>query len=189
MNTPAHAILNLAVLGRETPGQTVAILVGAVLPDAPMFLFFVWESFVLGTSQPSIWGDAYFRDSWQGFFDVFNSIPLWTLAMVVAWWARWDAGRVLCASATMHCFLDLPLHHDDSHRHFLPFSEFRFASPVSYWDPAHFGAVGAFGEVIVVWVGGAILWRRHPRRAARVVLAALALLSFFGYVGFYVLWG
>jgi len=35
----------------------------------------------------------------------------------------------------LHALFDFPLHHDDGHRHFWPFSEFRFDSPVSYWDP------------------------------------------------------
>jgi hypothetical protein len=185
MNTPAHAILNLTVLGRDAPQRTLPLFVGAVLPDAPMLVFFTWETLVLGTPQSVIWGEAYFRDGWQDFFDLFNSIPLLLLAMLLCWRFQFEWGRWLFASALVHCFFDLPLHHDDGHRHFLPLSGFRFASPVSYWDPAHHGAIAAFGEVVVVCVGSAVLWKRHEHPAARSVLALAALASLVGYGVFY----
>ena len=59
------------------------------------------------------------------------------------------------AAALLHLTFDLPFHHDDAHPHFWPFSDWRFTSPLSYWDPAHDGGVIALAEVglAVVLIG------------------------------------
>ena len=59
------------------------------------------------------------------------------------------------AAALLHLTFDLPFHHDDDHPHFWPFSDWRFTSPLSYWDPAHDGRVIALAEVglAVVLIG------------------------------------
>lgn len=187
MNTPAHAILNLVVLGQDAPKRTLPVFVGAVLPDAPMFVFFFWQTLVVGAPQSEIWGEAYFRAGWQDFFDVFNSIPLLIVAIFLCWRFQFEWARWMFASALMHCFFDLPLHNDDAHRHFLPLSDFRYASPVSYWDPAHYGGLAALGEVVVVCVGAAVLWRRHSSPGVRAALGVTALLSIVGYAAFYLM--
>ena len=50
------------------------VLAGAVIPDLPMFAFYLWERLVSGASEQAIWGRLYFRPGWQDFFDGFNSI-------------------------------------------------------------------------------------------------------------------
>lgn len=57
MNTPAHAILNLAVLGREQRHhQAAPILAGAIVPDLPIVGFYAWQKMVvvLGASY-ALW--------------------------------------------------------------------------------------------------------------------------------------
>jgi len=56
----------------------------------------------------------------------------------------------------IHAVLDLPVHHDDAHRHFFPFSNYRFMSPISYWDPKHYGNIVALVEQLLVF--GATLY-------------------------------
>ena len=51
------------------------------------------------------------------------------------------------ASALIHLFCDLPVHHDDAHRHFLPLTDWRLASPLSYWDPNHYGHIFLWFEL------------------------------------------
>ena len=71
----------------------------------------------------------------------FNSIPL-MLMLIAAGYFLGSRSSVLVltgASALLHLCCDFPFHHDDAHRHFLPLTNWRFASPVSYWDPRHFG--------------------------------------------------
>jgi len=175
MNTPAHCIVNLLLLDRGPfRGRGVPILLGSLVPDAPMVLFYLYEKLIAGTAEKVIWSERYFLPGWQNFFDLFNSIPI---ALVVVLIARWRKAWGWCAfglSVIVHCLGDLPLHHDDGHRHFYPFSSWRFESPISYWDPAHFGQYVALLEISAVVLGCVALVRRYPSKWARGMVAAVA---------------
>ena len=84
-------------------------------------------------------------------------------------------------SVLLHCGVDLALHHDDAHRHFFPLSDWRYASPVSYWDPRRLGRLGALLEVCSVIGGSFVLARRGQRSAPGLALAGLSAL----YLGAY----
>jgi hypothetical protein len=128
--------------------DAVAVTTGAILPDVTMFLFYGYQK-LIGSSEGDIWGQLYFLDHWQYFFDVFNSIPIALVLLSVATWFSCRWGQLLMLSAIVHMLFDLPLHHDDGHRHFLPISNWRFESPVSYWDPKHFGMIVAPMEFVL----------------------------------------
>ncbi len=188
MNTPAHAIMGLALLGRTGErGRDAAILAGSLLPDLPMFGFFIYQRFVLDNPQRQIWDIEYFRAGWQLLFDLFNSIPLAGLGLGLAIWLRRTRTTAFFGAVLIHCVVDLALHHDDGHRHFLPLSEFRFESPVSYWDPAHYGLFGAGLEGMVLVGAGAVLWTRYEHPAARWAVLILCALHGLGYGAFYLL--
>jgi hypothetical protein len=77
MNTPAHIVLNLLCLGRRDEGQLIApVIIGAILPDAPMFVFYFVEKVLRNTPEPIIWSKSYFETHWQNLIDLFNSVPL-----------------------------------------------------------------------------------------------------------------
>ncbi len=140
-----------------------------------MFLFYAIEK-ARGVAESVIWGERYFDAGWQTFFDLFNSLPLIGLGAVVAWrlgTARWLA---LLLSMGLHCLFDLPLHRDDAHRHFFPLSDWRFESPVSYWDPSSGGYFVSLAEIALVLVGSVVLWRRLPRAGHRWLVAGVAVL-------------
>lgn len=59
-----------------------------------------------------------------------------------------------------------------AHRHLFPLSDWRFASPVSYWDPAHHGDVFLAAEADLVALGGLVLLRRRAPPAWRPLGAA-----------------
>ncbi len=159
MNTPAHAIINL-LLFRKSAREThaVAIVAGALLPDAPMLVFYLWAR-LSGMSERTIWHDGYYDPGWQALFDAFHSFPLLGLAWLLAWRARMRALSLFFASMVMHSLFDFPFHHNDAHRHFWPLSDFRFLSPISYWDPAYYGQYVSVLELLVVVAGGAWLLR------------------------------
>ncbi len=70
MNTPAHLMLNLGLLGRNKPrSQQVAVLAGAILPDVPLFVFYFWEKVWRALPEPVIW-EQYFDARWQIVFDL-----------------------------------------------------------------------------------------------------------------------
>ena len=178
MNTPAHAVINLLLLARK-PGQNTShkrsatIIAGALLPDLVIIVFYAWH-LMLGTPESQVWSVEYYRPIWQAWIDSFNSIPLIGLAMLISWKTRQYLLLVFFSSMLLHVFGDLPLHHDDAHRHFFPFSDWRFASPVSYWDPAHHGQWASLVEFTgVLAAAGFMYWRyallRHWVAATTVV--------------------
>ncbi len=185
MNTPSHCILNLAILDQGSlKGCTWPIFFGSWLPDAAIFLFYGWAK-AIGLPEAAIWNEAYYASAWQSIFAIGNSIPLALLGLgLFLWWRRlgWAA---LFASALLHQLEDLPLHHDDAHQHFWPFSDYRFVSPVSYWDPAEFGRYGALAELTLALVASFILWRRVRSRRVRGALILINGLYLVGYWQFY----
>ena len=131
MNTPAHIAVSIFVW-RHEPGWrgACAVTFGAILPDAPMFGFYAYQKFT-GSSERLIWSTLYFEEHWQTFFDVFNSIPIALACLLVAVACRRPLAVILLASVLLHLVCDLPLHHDDAHRHFWP-HPWRYQSPFSY---------------------------------------------------------
>jgi hypothetical protein len=72
---------------------------------------------------------------------------------------------------------DLLLHHEDAHAHFWPFSDYRFASPVSYWNPAYYGQIASTLELLLVSAASFWTWRHLKTRwgKALLVLAVTSL--------------
>jgi len=185
MNTPGHSILNLAILGRaRRPGTVWPILLGSWLPDAALFVFYGWAK-LRGMPESVIWREAYYTPAWQDIFAIGNSMPLALMGLALSRWRGWSAGMALFASILLHHAGDLPLHHDDAHRHFWPLTDFRVISPISYWDPAHFGSLGALLEVLLVLLASVLLWRWVRPRLGRGLMVLTNLLYGLYYVSFY----
>lgn len=183
MTTPAHAILNLLVLPREDRGGRplwLPIALGAIAPDATMFGFYAYQKLIAGTPESTIWNDLYFRPEWQVVFDIPHSWPLMALGLWMAW--RMASAPWLCffASMMLHGLGDFLLHNDDAHRHFYPLSDYLFMSPVSYWDPQHYGQIVAPLEALLVVVGSIVLYRASESRSARSLLGVLGGLYLLG---------
>ncbi len=157
MNTPAHAIVNLLLFRKKTrESQTLAIVTGALAPDVPMVVFYIWSR-LAGRTEQVIWRHDYFDPGWQSVFDAFHSFPVLGLAWLAAWRAGWSSTCAFFGSMFLHACFDFPVHHADAHRHFLPLSDWRFLSPISYWDPAWHGQVVGAIEFLSVLAGGAWL--------------------------------
>ena len=170
MHTPTHMLLSSAVFSRgRYRDYWPWIILGALLPDLPMFGFYAYYK-LLGTPESLIWGELYFLPSWQNFFDVFNSIPLAAALALAAHYLKRSALVALALSLLLHLAFDLPLHNDDAHRHFFPFSDWRFISPLSYWDSAHHGSWVRWVELalslVCLWL---LLLPRQQQRVWRVV--------------------
>lgn len=184
MNTPAHVVLGGVVLGHGAwRRHWLAISGGALAPDAPMLLFYLVERLGRGAPERLIWSELYFDPGWQGFFDVFNSVPLFALLALVAWRLGSSAALAFFAAAALHCLTDLPLHREDAHAHFLPFSDWRFVSPVSYWDPRHGGRLFVALELLGTLTGALVLARRDEPRGWRAV-GLVTLACYLGFIAF-----
>ena len=185
MHTPAHVAASLLIWRKAANWkETLAVIAGAILPDASMFLFYGYQK-LIGSTEHEIWSKLYFQDSWQLFFDVFNSIPIF---LVLAIFAHFTGRRILflvVASAFVHVLCDFPLHNDDAHRHFLPLTHWRFNSPVSYWDPKHFGVYTIIVELLFAVSSSFYLavgdFKRSVRVTAGCVLGLYALVFLAGF--------
>lgn len=186
MNTPTHLILNAVLiekwLGQEGPtSRWLPISVGALIPDLPMVVFYLYQRLARGQSEKRIWSELYFEPNWQVFFDVFNSFPLTALAAWIAWKFERTGWLLVFASMALHSLFDFPVHREDAHAHFFPLTNWHFMSPVSYWDPEHFGFTLALAEIGVVLLGGVWLMRRS---AAWMWVAAATMGATILFVGF-----
>ncbi|MGF1536413.1 MAG: hypothetical protein ACFB4J_08025 [Elainellaceae cyanobacterium] len=189
MNTPAHVVLNLLFIGRQDSTTVLLpVAIGGILPDLPIFLFYGVEK-LKGTPERVIWRQAYYEPGWQNFIDLFNSIPLVMLGLGLALWMGSQSSVLLFASMMLHFAGDLPLHHDDGHRHLFPLSNWRFESPVSYWDPNHYGGIVTVIEVLAVIVGCALLLTCYHSWACRLALIGVGSLYIAYFVYAVTVWG
>ncbi|MFG6098842.1 hypothetical protein SPB21_26585 [Leptothoe sp. ISB3NOV94-8A] len=195
MNTPSHVILNLALLGHRSRSHlNPSIFWGALVPDLAMFGFYGWAKLIVQMDEATIWREAYYEPFWQTIFDVGNSIPLALLVIALALWVGrrypvWQPLSLgvifLAASVILHCLGDLPVHVDDGHRHFWPFSNFRYESPISYWDPDHHGGIVALVEFLLVMVASIRVWQLLQSRWVKGLLLVSNGLMWVIYAGFY----
>ncbi len=79
-------------------------------------------------------------------------------------------------SALLHSVIDFLVHREDAHMQFWPLTEWRFVSPVSYWDPAHYGNWFSLFEAALGLVMAVMLFRRYRNVLARIALAIAILL-------------
>ncbi|MBS0017865.1 MAG: hypothetical protein KFF72_16210 [Arthrospira sp. SH-MAG29] len=151
MNTPSHGIINLALLANSShPDANLFIVLGGILPDIPIFIFYGWAKFIAKMPESQIWSEAYHSPAISKIVAIFHSIPLGILGLAIAFKVGGYIPQVFCLSLIGHNLLDLPVHNDDAHRHFFPFSNYRFISPISYWDSRHYGSLVSLIELLLV---------------------------------------
>lgn len=176
MNTPTHIAVNLLLLGRQDKDQVITpIILGAILPDLSMFTFYFFEKVILGTPETIIWSQSYYQAPWQNLSALSNSIPLGILGLLFVSWKRSHWGFLLFSSILLHLLTDLPLHNEDAHRHFFPLSDWRFYSPISYWDPSHYGNIIGILEIILVSVCCVTLLRTYDSSFGKFIIGGLFL--------------
>ncbi len=151
MKTPSHAIINLAILAKpHLPQANLIIALGGILPDIPIFLFYFWAKYIARLPEATIWSKAYYEPFVQNIVALFHSIPLAGIGWLIAYYLGWQSVQILFISTILHFLGDLPVHNDDAHRHFFPFSNYRFISPISYWDRKHYGSIVSLVEMLLV---------------------------------------
>lgn len=181
MYTQTHLFIGAAAFAR--PGRqwlTAAAIAGALLPDLDVLTMFVVER-IADTPGCEIFHYRYREEPWTTVQALINAIPLYALLTVIAVTARaltsgylrtlMTAAAVFGASALLHVSADFLLHHDDARRQLLPLSDFVFRSPVSYWDPEHFGRWFVLAEVGLAAKLAYILGRRFRRKGVWITLA------------------
>lgn len=176
MNTPAHLIFGLTVFGKaHQPRVTAAAFAGALIPDLSLYLMAGTHLAVLGTDPQVVFGQLYFSEDWQSIFRIDNSMVLWGIGLVLALMARSPVAIALCGAALLHLFGDFALHHDDGRAHFWPATTWIFQSPLSYWDPRHYGNIVGPLEITASLACCVLLWRRFRGRWMRTLIGLLAV--------------
>ncbi|MFK7995855.1 MAG: hypothetical protein AB8B87_17090 [Granulosicoccus sp.] len=176
MNTTAHLLLGTAAFGRENSRNiSIAALLGALVPDVSLYVLCGVSILILGISPQVVFDELYFSNSWQKIFSIDNSFVLWSVFLFIAVKRKQPVLIAFVASALLHVLTDFMMHHDDARAHFWPLSDWRFASPISYWDSAHHAAWVAPLEGLLATICGFVLWRRHTRTVLRVSLVVLLL--------------
>jgi hypothetical protein len=163
VNTPSHAIVNLSLFSAFSTAQQndlgLAIALGAVLPDLPIFALYLWAKLIKRQPERDIWVITYELPFWQNLVAAFHSIPLALLGLAIAYLAGATAIAVCMGSMILHSLFDLPVHNSDAHRHLFPFSNYRWLSPLSYWDPKHYGLQVSLVERLSVIALCVYLWQ------------------------------
>ncbi len=179
MNSPTHSLIALAVLSRK--GQTRrnwAVFIGSLIPDAFIYLCWVWLTFIDKQTQSKIWDEIYFDAPMQLTASIFNSVPIYLMLTITGWIYRarlW--GQVLmffALAALIHIAFDFPVHNHDAYAHFWPFSDWKFFSPLSYYEADHHAVWVSLFETFIAFICIIVLSRRFPKTWTRIILGLLA---------------
>lgn len=165
MNTPAHLLIGAALFGgRDNTKILAAALIGGFLPDLSLYLLAGVSIFVLNIPPQVVFDDLYFSPAWQLIFSVDNSFIIWGVLFALAFKYRHAFFIALTSAALLHLVCDFGLHHDDARAHFWPLSNWKFASPLSYWDSNHHSFYVAPVEGIVTAAATVflIMSKLHP---------------------------
>ena len=148
MRTFSHAIV-AATIGKKAEigrGSLLAFIVGSVLPDAPIGVLTLLA--IVNTpdmSSAMTYMDRAYTSSplWIALHNTPHSFVVMGLLSVLGYvlirkrWGRWLLWYA--AGATLHIVIDIATHAGDGPMFLYPLSDYRFDSPVSYWDPAYYG--------------------------------------------------
>ena len=147
-----------------------AIALGALFPDLPNFIFFTIYGVILGVPHEVLWGDMYLNSPWNNVFNLSHSFWLLPLLLVISYLFKKRIAVFLFLSMLIHSLMDFCVHADDAYAHFWPLSSWRFYSPISYWDPLHYGVYVSAVEMFLAGISGVILFKRTKGREWKKVL-------------------
>lgn len=173
MQTYSHFIIT-AALGRPfknkaeasdqlPPLNKGALMLGSIMPDVPLTLttigciIYDGANGLFDTPESTVrqlFEDWFFNSPWvKAQHNLFHSPLLDAGYMLFGYWLwkrghKWGAWIFWFAVACMiHTSIDIPLHYDDGPLLLFPLNwSWRFMSPVSYWDPQHYGTPFAIFE-------------------------------------------
>ena len=173
--------LALAVFGRKAkPQYNAAIIWGALVPDLSMAVLFAYE-LLRGYTPRQVFSEFYFAPLWQNTVSFFHSIPLYALLVLIGYITKRRGLVLFSFAALLHIAFDFPLHREDAHMHFWPLSDWKYISPVSYWDHRHYGGYWAPVELLIIvistFIGMRVLFTKWGKIMFAVVMTVMAILQ------------
>jgi len=181
MNTQTHALMGAFFFGKAVPLRAVIGTIGGFLPDLPM-ISIVFALKATGHSGQQIFEEMYWQNWWQITNALGHSFFLWGGLLLAALLLRrepndfWTLASVFAAAGFLHCCIDFCVHREDAHMHFWPLSRYKFMSPVSYYDPAHYGRIFSICEATLGLVMSLVLMCQFSNLIVRVILIIAAAL-------------
>ncbi|MBI3957431.1 MAG: metal-dependent hydrolase [Chloroflexi bacterium] len=190
MQTQSHFLMTAALcIPLQKRGMDVhitAFLLGSFLPDVPLFVLSAIFGVFSAAAQDGLMSGPAMAEYDRLFFNDplwivphnFFHAPLILMLIFVAGLlfhrrgSLWGNRLVWFAlAATLHTGIDILTHHNDGPLLFFPFDfSTRFASPVSYWDPNHYGRIFTRFEMALdlLLVGYLLIgwWRRRSQQSA-----------------------
>jgi len=203
MMTQTHSLIAATLFAspERSVRQNSAILLGSLVPDLAIYILYFWSKFKKIPEQ-TLWQDVYFTEPMLTITAIGNSLPLYASLLLACiciivvqnkhtqlhshstsnkthyWSAVTNSATALFTLAAMtHLLGDFPVHAKDAHPHFWPISNWKFESPISYWDQNHHGQVFSVIEAIFGIVLSVILFRRFKSLMLRALMA-LAVISY-----------
>jgi hypothetical protein len=182
MNTQSHVIMGAVLMGRGVSAKAWAGALGGLIPDVPMIAIVIALK-ISGVPNQVIFGSLYWQNWWQTTNAIGHNFWLWSglvllgllmrdrLSASAAAFDRWTLVALLAGSALLHSVIDFLCHREDAHMSLWPLTRWKFMSPVSYYDPAHYGLWFALFEASLCILLAVILFRQFKPRLLRVVLA------------------
>ena len=150
------------------PTKHTWLMLGSIAPDVLLILltlgFIFYDLLVTNTLGPNgqssvgyLFDTLFFESWWVNLIhNVFHAPILVVLYMMIGYWLFkqgkiWGAKLFWFATACLlHTLIDTSLHYDDGPLILFPFNwQMRFYSPISYWDPEHYGIEFALFEHIL----------------------------------------
>ena len=188
MQTYSHTLINgvraRSLKRRGWDVNTPAFVPGGILPDIPFFLMAIiggiYYTMIGGTPSgepPMVYMHMtlYFRHPWwisahNLLHAPFSLVVLSGIGFVAIHNGQTWGGFLFwfAMGAGLHTLIDVFTHAGDGPLLLFPFNwSYRFQSPVSYWDPAHYGLIFAPLEHVLVIVLIAVLVKRAHRARQR----------------------
>ena len=195
MNTQSHVIIGAALLGRAMPKRAWVAAAGGLLPDMPMILIVITLQ-VLGYSSYQIFDEMYWQNWWQISNGIAHNFWLWgglallsivmkeRLSASAASIERWAMTLVFSLSTLLHAGIDFLCHREDAHMSLWPVTRWKFMSPVSYYDRAHYGNYFSLFEAALCLCLAIVLVRQFQNKWVRGALG-LAMLMYVAVPAFF----
>ncbi|HHG89052.1 MAG TPA: hypothetical protein ENJ90_01055 [Devosia sp.] len=191
MLTSSHILVGAVVASRPVMRwwQILLAWAGGFAPDASIFAMVVYSRLFNGPGV-DLWSNydgLYWQEPWQTYSAISSSFPLWSLVMVAGFALLRYSERfkslglavlIFTAGYFLHITADFFTHADDAYAQFWPFSDWRFYSPVSYWQPQYYGRIFGIVEMIAGIGIVAYLIYRFRQWPVRVA-AALMVIPYF----------
>lgn len=174
--------MGAVLFGRRVPAKAWAGALGGAIPDLPMILI-VLALKLAGVPARTIFGELYWQNWWQVTNAIGHNFWLWSglivlslimrdrLSSSVRTFDNWTIVSLFAGSALLHTVIDFFCHREDAHMSFWPLTRWKFMSPLSYYDPAHYGLWFSLFEATLGLILAAILFRRFSSVILKCCLA------------------